>query len=45
MGKPDPDNKHWLISQSELESWLDGIANARTLIAPRLEGGLCFIAP
>jgi ferredoxin len=45
MGKPDPDKKHWLVSQSELESWLDGIANARTLIAPRLEAGLLLYRP
>jgi len=28
-------NKRWLISQAELDAWLDGIADARTLIAPR----------
>ena len=40
MSKSVPDNKHWLISQTELESWLDQIANARTLIAPREVAGL-----
>ncbi|MGA2504868.1 MAG: 4Fe-4S dicluster domain-containing protein [Anaerolineales bacterium] len=37
--------KHWLISQTELESWLDGIANARTLIAPRQVAGLMLYRP
>jgi ferredoxin len=45
MGKSDSDNKHWLISQSDLESWLDGIANARTLIAPRQVAGLILYRP
>jgi sulfhydrogenase subunit beta (sulfur reductase) len=29
------DKKQWLISQTELNAWLDGIAEARTLVAPR----------
>ncbi len=39
------DNKRWLISQSNLEAWLDGIANARTLIAPYQEGGILLYRP
>jgi sulfhydrogenase subunit beta (sulfur reductase) len=45
MGKSVSDTKHWLISQSELESWLDGIAAARTLIAPREVTGLLLYRP
>jgi len=40
MSKSIADKKLWLISQTELETWLDGIANARTLIAPRLVSGI-----
>ena len=40
MSKPKGDKKRWLISQIELETWLDGIANARTLIAPRHVSGI-----
>jgi len=40
MSKSIAEKKHWLISQTELESWLDGIANARTLIAPRQVSGI-----
>jgi sulfhydrogenase subunit beta (sulfur reductase) len=29
----------WIISQAELDVWLDGISNARTLIAPREVSG------
>jgi sulfhydrogenase subunit beta (sulfur reductase) len=36
MTEPRLDKKQWLISQRELEAWLDGIAEARTLIAPSL---------
>ena len=36
MSTPKTDKKHWLISQAELEGWLDGIANERKLFAPRL---------
>jgi len=35
MSELNSKNKRWLISQAELEAWLDGIADARTLIAPR----------
>jgi sulfhydrogenase subunit beta (sulfur reductase) len=45
MGKSVSDTKHWLISQTELESWLDGIASARTLIAPHLVAGLLLYRP
>jgi len=45
MSKSVTDNKHWLISQTELESWLDQIANARTLIAPREVAGLTLYRP
>ncbi len=31
MGKPNPGKKGWLISQAELETWLDGLAQAQTL--------------
>jgi sulfhydrogenase subunit beta (sulfur reductase) len=34
------DKGHWLISQAELEAWLDGISNARALIAPRQVDGV-----
>ncbi len=45
MSKSLQDNKRWLISQVELESWLDGISNARTLIAPRQVGGVILYQP
>ena len=45
MSKPDSDKKRWLISQVELEAWLDGISNARTLIAPRQVSGLMLYRP
>jgi sulfhydrogenase subunit beta (sulfur reductase) len=32
--------KHWFISQGELETWLDGISEARILIAPRSISGI-----
>lgn len=32
-------DKRWLISQAELEAWLDGIAAARDLVAPCWESG------
>ena len=35
MGEP----QRWLISPEELKDWLDGIANTRTLLAPRQVGG------
>jgi sulfhydrogenase subunit beta (sulfur reductase) len=37
--------ERWLISQIELEAWLDGISNARTLIAPRQVAGILFYRP
>lgn len=40
MSESNIDQKRWLISQAELEAWLDGIANARTLIAPRQVSGI-----
>lgn len=45
MSKSNADNKYWLISQVELESWLDGIANGRTLIAPREVSGILLYRP
>jgi sulfhydrogenase subunit beta (sulfur reductase) len=45
MSKSLQDNKRWLISQVELESWLDGISNARTLIAPHMVGGVILYQP
>ncbi len=46
MSKSRQDNKQrWLISQLELESWLDGISNARTLIAPHQVGGVVVYHP
>ncbi len=45
MSEPDVDKKRWLISQAELEAWLDGITNARTLIAPRQVSGIILYRP
>ncbi len=45
MSKSITDIKHWLISQDELESWLDDIASARTLIAPRYVSGILQYRP
>lgn len=45
MSKSTAPKKRWLISQAELEAWLDGIANARTLIAPRQESGIILYRP
>jgi sulfhydrogenase subunit beta (sulfur reductase) len=45
MSKSTTDKKRWIISQTELESWLDGISNARTLIAPRQMGGIVLYRP
>ena len=43
MTKSTSENRHWLISQDELESWLDDISNARTLISSvRFEGLLLY---
>jgi ferredoxin len=38
MGKP----QRWLISREELDGWLDSLANARTLVAPRNVSGICL---
>ena len=40
MSPPNADRKNWLISQAELEAWLDRISRVRTLIAPRQESGM-----
>jgi sulfhydrogenase subunit beta (sulfur reductase) len=45
VSKSNVDKKRWLISQVELETWLDGIANARTLIAPRQVSGIMLYRP
>ena len=45
MEKTNADGKSWLISQAELEAWLDSISNARTLIAPRLVSGTVLYRP
>lgn len=45
MSKTNADKKRWLISQTELEDWLDGIANARKLIAPSRVSGIMLYRP
>jgi len=45
VSKIKVDKKSWLISQSELETWLDGIADVRTLIAPRQVSGIMLYRP
>jgi ferredoxin len=40
MSETTHSKKRWLISQFELNAWLDGIAVARVLIAPRDVSGL-----
>jgi sulfhydrogenase subunit beta (sulfur reductase) len=40
MSKSISNNKHWFISQKDLETWLDEIGSARTLIAPRFISGI-----
>ncbi len=45
MSESTSDKKRWLISQTELESWLDGIASARVLIAPRQVSGIMLYRP
>jgi sulfhydrogenase subunit beta (sulfur reductase) len=43
VSKSSSERKCWFISQAELEAWLDGISNARTLIAPsQVEGVLLY---
>ena len=39
------EKERWHISQAELEAWLDGISNARTLIAPRQVDGILLYRP
>jgi len=45
VSKSNAAKKRWLISQTELEDWLDGIANARTIIAPRHVSGILLYRP
>jgi sulfhydrogenase subunit beta (sulfur reductase) len=45
MRTTNADGKNWLISQAELEAWLDSISNARTLIAPRQISGTVLYRP
>lgn len=45
MSESNADKKRWLISQPELEAWLDSIADARTLIAPCLVSGVVRYRP
>ena len=45
MGKTNTDGKSWLVSQAELEAWLDSISNARSLVAPRLVSGTVLYRP
>jgi len=45
MSKPDPNAKSRLISQTELDSWLDGLASKQTLIAPRDVSGVVLYRP
>jgi sulfhydrogenase subunit beta (sulfur reductase) len=40
MSKSDTNNERWLVSQSELERWLDYISNGRELVAPRMVDGM-----
>lgn len=40
MSKPDLNAKSRLISQAELDNWLDGLARTQTLIAPRNVSGV-----
>ena len=45
MSNSNTEKKLWLISQAELEAWLDGIADARQLIAPRQISGIELYRP
>jgi len=45
MSEKSTDIKRWLITQVELEAWLDSIATVRTLIAPRLVYGIVLYRP
>ena len=40
MSRSEQNDKHQLISQSELDAWLDGLAKVQTLIAPRDVSGV-----
>jgi sulfhydrogenase subunit beta (sulfur reductase) len=40
MNKSAALKKRWFISREDLEAWLDGIASARTLIAPHQVAGI-----
>jgi ferredoxin len=45
MSAPQTNNKTWLISQATLENWLDSLAKARSLIAPREVDGVLLYRP
>lgn len=45
MGKNNSGNKRWLISQTELETWLNGLAQEQTLVAPRQVAGQVLYRP
>jgi sulfhydrogenase subunit beta (sulfur reductase) len=45
MSISNAEKKLWLISQSELEAWLDGISTARNLVAPRRLSGIILYRP
>jgi ferredoxin len=43
--RPAGDTKRWFVTRRELETWLDGIAAARTLLAPRQVAGVVLYRP
>ena len=47
MSKSNSETKYWLISQDELDTWLDGLAHAQalTLVAPREISGVVVYSP
>lgn len=45
MGKSIAEKKRWLVSQTEINAWLDGIAEARKLIAPRQVSDIMLYRP
>lgn len=45
MSQPDLNAKSRLISQAELDKWLDGLARTQTLIAPRNVSGVVLYRP
>jgi ferredoxin len=45
MSKTKPNQKRWLISQAELDAWLDGLAREQTLVAPRMVSGVVLYRP